>query len=192
MTARRLSKIKSVVSHRQQGIIVLEDIHDPHNAMAVVRTAEAFGFQQVYFIFEQEKSFNPKKIGKSSSSSGNKWLDYKIFKSTISCYHELHLQGYQIYATTLNDQSASLFKTKFIQPKTAIVFGSEHRGLSPSAIQLADHQVYIPMRGFVQSLNLSVAAAIFLYELTRQRQLSKKFLLTITEQKSLLARFKLK
>ena len=189
MTIARLNKIRSVVSRRQQGIIVVEDIHDPHNAQALVRTAEAFGFQQVYFIFDQEKPFNPKKIGQSSSASANKWLDFKIFKSTSVCYSQLHRQGYQIYATVLDDQSLSLFKTKFTCPKIALVFGNEHRGLSARAVRLADQRIYIPMLGFVQSLNLSVTAAIFIAEVTRQRRNHKKYLLDHRQQTQLFCRF---
>ena len=73
-TARR-GKISKVIERRQEGVIVLEDIHDPHNAAAVWRSCDGFGFQKVYLIFEKEKVFNPKKIGKASSSSANKWLD---------------------------------------------------------------------------------------------------------------------
>jgi tRNA (guanosine-2'-O-)-methyltransferase len=189
MTDERLNKIKSVVSQRQQGIIVLEDVHDPHNAMAVVRTAEAFGFQQVYFIFGQEKPFNPKKIGQSSSSSANKWLDFQIFKSTSACYSQLHRRGYQIFATILDSQAQSLYQTRFTSAKIALVFGNEHRGLSNPAVNLADQKIYIPMCGFIQSLNLSVTAAIFMAEITRRRQNFKKYLLSQRQQVQLLTSF---
>lgn len=189
MTIARLNKIRSVISQRQQGIIVLEDVHDPHNALAVIRSTEAFGFQKVFFIFDQEAPFNPKILGKSTSASANKWLDFKIFKSTQSCYFQLHRQGYQIYATVLDDQSLSLFKTKFTCPKIALVFGNEHRGLSAKAVKLANHRIYIPMRGFVQSLNLSVTAAIFMAEITRQRHNRKKYLLDHRQQTQLFCRF---
>lgn len=189
MTIFRRNKIRSVVSRRQQGIIVVEDIHDPHNAQALVRTAEAFGFQQVYFIFGQESPFNPKKLGKSTSASANKWLAFKIFKSTRTCYSQLHRQGYKIYATVLDNQSLSLFKTKFTCPKIALVFGNEHLGLSTQAVKLADFKIHIPMRGFVQSLNLSVTAAIFMAEITRQRRNLKKYLLNLHQQNELLSSF---
>lgn len=192
MTIERLNKIRSVVSRRQQGIIVVEDVHDPHNAQALVRTAEAFGFQQVYFIFDQESPFNPKKLGKSTSASAHKWLDFKIFKSTSVCYSLLHRRAFQIYAAVLDDQSLSLFKTKFTHPKIALVFGNEHRGLSAPAIKLADHRIYIPMCGFVQSLNLSVTAAIFMAEITRQRRNLKKYLLNQHQQTQLLSSFSLR
>lgn len=169
-----------VAGRRQQGILVLEDVHDPHNAAACLRSAEAFGFQQVYFIFEQETTFNPKRVGSVVASSGNKWLDYKIFNSTKKCFEELHKQGYEIVTTVvpLNPQggsgkvegkSESFFKIKFTKPKIALVLGNEHRGVSETAVKLSDKRVYMPMRGFVESFNLSVFASLSLYEITRQR-----------------------
>ena len=80
-TNRRLQKIQAVAKSRQNGVIVLEDIHDPHNAAAVLRTADAFGIQKIYFIFNKQERFNPRKIGKATSSSANKWLDFEVFTS---------------------------------------------------------------------------------------------------------------
>ena len=92
-TTVRQEKIERVKNSRHQGIIVLEDIHDPHNAAAVWRSADCFGFGKIYLIFDQEKEFNPKKVGKASSSSANKWLDFEIFKSTKDCYKKLKNHG---------------------------------------------------------------------------------------------------
>jgi tRNA (guanosine-2'-O-)-methyltransferase len=168
-TSARQRKIAEVVSSRQEGIVVLEDIHDPHNAEAVFRSCEAFGFQQVYLIFEQEERFNPKKIGKATSSSANKWLDFSLYNSTEACLRGLKKEGYQIIATVLDEKAENLFSTQIKESKIALLLGNEHRGLSEKALSLADRRIIIPMRGMVQSLNLSVTAAIFLYEITRQR-----------------------
>lgn len=149
--------------------MVLEDIHDPHNAAAVWRSADGFGFQKVYLIFEQEKPFNPKKIGKASSGSANKWLDFKIFKSTKKCLDELKKDGYKVFATILDKEAKKLSKMNFRIKKVAIMLGNEHRGLSETAIKMADEKIYIPMKGMVQSFNLSVTAAIMMYEIDRQR-----------------------
>jgi tRNA (guanosine-2'-O-)-methyltransferase len=165
----REEKIKRVLGQRQEGIIVLEDIHDPHNAMAVCRTAEGLGFQKIYLIFEQEKGFNPKEIGKASSASANKWLSFKIFKSTKACFEELKKEKYEIWATVLDKEAKSLLESRLMRGKIAIVLGNEHRGLSETAINLADKKVYIPMMGMVQSFNLSVTAAIVMWEISRQR-----------------------
>lgn len=168
-TAQRLERIRNVAAARQQGIVIIEDVHDPHNAEAVLRSCDAFSIQTVYFIFEQEPRFNPMRVGRASSSSANKWLDYEIFDSTEACLQQLHEDGYETYATVLSETATSLYTTRFDNPKTALLLGNEHRGLSEKAIQLANHHVIIPMQGFVQSFNLSVTASIFMYELTRQR-----------------------
>jgi tRNA (guanosine-2'-O-)-methyltransferase len=170
MIEERQEKISKVIDQRQEGVIVLEDIHDPHNAAAVWRSCDAFGFQKVYLIFNKEKVFNPKKIGKASSSSANKWLDFEIFRSTEECMNKLKNEGYKIWATVLDKEAKRLSEVGFETKKVAIMLGNEHRGLSETAIKMADEKIYIPMRGMVQSLNLSVTAAIMMYEIDRQRK----------------------
>ena len=164
----RQEKIDRVMRNRHQGIIVLEDIHDPHNAAAVWRSADAFGFGKIYLIFDKEIVFNPKKVGKASSSSANKWLDFEIFKSTLDCYKKLKDDGYKIYATVLDSEAKKLQTSKLKHQKSAFVFGNEHRGLSQTAIDGADEKIYIPMMGMVQSLNLSVTAGIVMWEYSKQ------------------------
>jgi tRNA (guanosine-2'-O-)-methyltransferase len=164
----RQQKIDRVKRDKHQGIIVLEDIHDPHNAAAVWRSADCFGFGKIYIIFDQEKVFNPKKVGKASSSSANKWLDFEIFKSTEECYKKLKDDGYKIYATILDKEAKDLKDIKFDSGKNAIVLGNEHRGISEAAAAGADEKIYIPMLGMVQSLNLSVTAGILMWEYRRQ------------------------
>jgi len=111
-TARQ-SKIIKMINNRQEGVIVLENIADEHNAAAVWRSADAFGFQKIYLVFSVEKSFNPKKVGKKSSASANKWLSFKTFKSINECYKELKNEGYKIYATVLDEDSKNLQSTIF-------------------------------------------------------------------------------
>ena len=171
----------------------MEDIHDPHNAAAVLRTADAFGIQKIYFIFNKQERFNPRKIGKATSSSANKWLDFEVFTSAKECFKKLKRNGYIIMGTVLDEKAKSIFKTKLTPPKIALCFGNEHSGLSQEAIELSDAHVYIPMQGFVQSLNLSVTAAICMYEMFRQRQSSKPdFLLTKLEQNKLVKQWQKK
>jgi tRNA (guanosine-2'-O-)-methyltransferase len=191
LTEKRQQKIESVVSQRQRAIVVLEDIHDPHNAQAVIRTCDCFGVQTVYFIFENEKAFEPREIGKLTSSSANKWLDYKIFHSTEACYQELKKQGYVIFGTVISDTAESIFNTDFTLDKVAIAFGSEQRGLSQAAITNSDRLLTIPMIGMIQSLNLSVTAAITLFEVSRQRRLAgmENFSLSQAEQQALVESF---
>jgi tRNA (guanosine-2'-O-)-methyltransferase len=175
-----------VMQKRQKGlIIVLEDIYDPHNAAAILRSAEAFGAGTIYFIFNTEKEFNPRQIGKRSSSSANKWLEFKIFKTIEECTKELKKQKYTIIATALIPDAKSIFRASFTSPRIALMFGNESRGLSPKALSIADEVVSIPMRGMVESLNLSVSAGIFLFEITRRRLATmKKHVLTTREAKA--------
>lgn len=181
----REEKIKKVIKNRQEGVVVLENIADPHNAGAVWRTAEGLGFQKIYLVYSQEKMINPKRVGKASSSSANKWLSFKIFKSIKDCYKELKKEGFKIFATTLDKDSKNLQSSDFNLQKIAIVLGNEHRGLSAEAIAGADEKIYIPMKGMVQSFNISVAAAIVMYEVIRQRD-QKNYSLGIEEKKQLL------
>lgn len=170
MEQKRLNRITQVVKNRQDGIIVvLEDIHDPHNSAAILRTCDAMGIQNVWYIFEKEKRYNPKKVGKATSSSANKWLDFQIFDSTDACIDTLKKEGYVIAVTALSDKSVSLMEKKFDEQKIAIIVGNEHSGVSETAIKSADIMIRIPMFGFVQSLNVSVAAAMVLWEITKQR-----------------------
>lgn len=169
-TEHRLAKIQTVISQRQEGIVILEDIHDPHNAEAVIRSCESFGIQTVCFIFNTQKPFNPAKVGKASSANANKWLDYRIYSHINDCFTELKQNGYTLYGTVLADDAQSLYDTSFPHPKTALVFGNEAKGMSEDAINGVDHKIIIPMQGMVQSLNLSVTAGIFLFELNRQRR----------------------
>jgi tRNA (guanosine-2'-O-)-methyltransferase len=191
-TPARLKKLTRAVENRQKDfVLILEDIHDPHNAEAIFRSCDAFGIQDVYLIFEKQKKYNPRKVGKSSSSSANKWLDFHIFSSTKKCLTQLKKDGYIIYATVLHEDAVDINKTDFVKnKKVAVLIGNEHSGVSESAIELSDKKIIIPMLGMVQSFNVSVTAAMFLYEINRQRQESKKdFLLNKKSQTKLLKDF---
>lgn len=192
VTLSRLARFKEVAQKRQKGLIlVLEDIADPHNAAACLRSADGLGVQEVWFVFARQKSFNPRKIGGVTSSSANKWLDYKIFKSAKDCLRELKKKKYIVAATTLHGNAQELQKAKFKDiPRLALVMGNEHSGISEEMERGADMLLKFSMRGFVESLNLSVATALFLYEIVRQRGAStKKSSLSIFEQKKLIKSF---
>ena len=190
ITKGRKQKIEQVVSNRQSGlIVVLEDIHDPHNAAAILRSCDAFGVQDVFFVFKTVKPYNPRKVGKVTSSSANKWLDYEIFDSTEKCFLSLKKRKYKIFGTILDKQAKSLLETKFTVPRVALVIGNEHAGLSEEAIKMVDYKIYIPMQGMVQSLNVSVTAGVCLFEIFRQRKGKRKFLLNKVEQEKLITDF---
>ncbi len=193
LTARRLARLTQVAQNRQSGLIlVLEDIHDPHNAAAMLRTADGLGIQEVYFIFDQEKRYNPRRIGKVSSSSANKWMTIRIFTSSKECFAELKKQKYQICATILDKNAQDVTTVDLSGKKIALVVGNEHRGISEIAKKMASQLLYLPMQGFVESFNVSVGAALFLYEILRQRKAkdSQGYLLSKKEAAALLADFK--
>lgn len=171
-TEKRIEKIKWVLSKRQPSLrVVLENIHDPHNVSAIFRTCDAAGVPKVSLVYNVEKF---PKIGKKSSASAYKWIEREKYKSIEDCYSQLREEKFVIYASSLNSDSKSLYNLDFTK-KTAIVFGNEHRGLSNEAEKLADERFFIPMYGMVQSLNVSVSAAICIYEALRQRLIRKKY-----------------
>lgn len=169
-TDRRLNKLKRVAGGRQPGLtVVIEDVFDPHNLGAISRSCDAFGIQEINVIFETHPAFDPKEVGKNSSTATNKWLRYRIHHDTEATLRRLKGEGWQIIATVLDPPAASLFEADLCQPQTALLFGNEKTGLSPQAVALADQRVTIPMRGIAQSMNVSVSAALLMYEVTRQR-----------------------
>ena len=165
-TDKRTAKINRVISSRQPSLkLVLENIHDPHNVSAIFRTCDAAGIPKVSLVYNSEPF---PKIGKKSSASSFKWVEKEKYKSIESCYEQLHLEGFKIYASAISAKAKNIFDLEFTG-KIAIAFGNEHRGLSGEAVDLADEIFFIPMYGMVQSLNVSVSAAITIYEALRQR-----------------------
>jgi tRNA (guanosine-2'-O-)-methyltransferase len=165
-SSRRLERIAAVLDRRQPGLtVVMENIHDAHNVSAVFRTCDAVGVLQVELLYSTE-SFP--RIGKKSSSSANKWLEKRKHSSVKECYKTLHREGFTICATRLGAPAGSLYELD-LTGNVAFVFGNEHRGVSDEAAELADANFRIPMMGMIESLNVSVAAAVCLYEALRQR-----------------------
>ena len=163
---QRKKKILGVLTRRQPDLtIVVENIHDPHNVSAMLRSADAVGIHEVQLVYTKEKF---PKVGKKSSSSANKWVGRRRFDSIQACFAQLRSEGFTIYATRLEEGAKSLY-TLDLTRKTAFVFGNEHEGVSDEAARLADARVMIPMMGMIQSLNVSVACAVTLYEALRQR-----------------------
>lgn len=165
-TEKRLEKITRVVNSRQQSLtVVMENIHDPHNVSAIFRTCDAVGIPIVNLVYNFEAF---PRIGKKSSASAFKWVDKEKYKSIEECYSELRKDGFKIFASSLSDKSKNLYDLDLTQ-KVAIVVGNEHRGVSETSAELADEVFLIPQFGMVQSLNVSVATAVILYEAMRQR-----------------------
>ncbi|MFA6540477.1 MAG: RNA methyltransferase [Bacteroidota bacterium] len=169
---RRTSKIESVLAHRQPDLtFVIENIHDPHNVSAMLRSADAVGIHEVQLVYTKEKF---PRIGSKSSSSANKWVGKRKFLSIPECYAQLRSEGFQIFATRLDETAKQVYSFDMTRP-TAIVFGNEHAGVSDEAAALADATMFIPMMGMIQSLNVSVACAVTIYEALRQRLEAKQY-----------------
>ena len=164
---RRLKRLEHVLRRRQPDLtVVMENIHDPHNVSAVYRTCDAAGVTCVQLIYN---SATFPRIGKKSSASANKWVERREFHDVHSCYDKLHAEGFVVYATHCGDNAVSLYEAELTQ-KAAIVIGNEHAGVSEEAARRADVLLHIPMFGMIQSLNVSVATAVILFEAVRQRQ----------------------
>ncbi len=165
-TEKRLQKIVKAASARQFSLhLVLENIHDPHNVSAIYRSCDATGVHKVSLIYNVEKF---PKIGRVSSASANKWVESEKYKEVTPCFDALHKDGFKIFASILREDAKNLYELD-LTGKVALVFGNEHRGISDDVINSADELFYIPMKGMIQSLNVSVAAAVTLYEAFRQR-----------------------
>ncbi len=165
-TERRVEKLSRAIHYTQPDLtIVLENIHDPHNVSAILRSCDAVGVRKVNLLYSAE-SFP--KIGKKSSASAYKWVERRNFKTVDDCYATLREDGFVVAASVVSKESVSLYETD-LRGKVALVFGNEHRGVTGEASSAADIRFQIPMHGMVQSLNVSVACAITLFEALRQR-----------------------
>ena len=168
-TERRAHRLESVILRRQPTLtVVLEDVYDPHNASAVLRSCDAVGVLDVHLVYLNQEI--PRKwFGRATSASAAKWLNVHHHDSIEACYTSLKSQGFRILATSLQEESRELYDEDLAAP-TALVFGNEKDGVSPLGIAAADGSIYIPMQGMVESLNISVSCAVTLYEAMRQRR----------------------
>ena len=170
MTPERSRKIKQVLSRRQNDLtVVLENVFDPHNISAVMRSCDAVGLQEIYVL--NTKIPPHKKWGERSSSSAAKWLTIHQFTDAEDCFAALRRQYDTVLATHLSQDAASLYDCNLSQ-RIALVFGNEHSGVSDEIRAMADGNFIIPQVGMIQSLNISVACAVTLYEAFRQKQLA--------------------
>ena len=169
---KRTNKIISVIKSRQKSLhVVLENIHDPHNVSAIFRTCDSVGIGKVSLVYNLDEF---PKIGKKSSASAYKWVEKEKHKNIKECLGSLKKKKIKIFVSSISDDSKSIYDLDLTQ-NVALVFGNEHRGVSSEAESLADEKFIIPMHGMVQSLNVSVAAAICLYEALRQRSLKRMY-----------------
>ncbi len=167
MTPERTERLESVLNKRQPGLtVVLENVFDPHNISAVMRTCDAVGIQDIFIL--NSKIPAHKKWGARSSSSAAKWLTIHQFTDAAACFAELRKRYKKIYTTHLSTDAVSLHELNLTEP-VALVFGNEHSGVSDEIIEMADGNFIIPQVGIIKSLNISVACAVTLYEAFRQK-----------------------
>lgn len=170
MTPERIQRLRSVLDKRQGNItVVLENVFDPHNISAVMRTADAVGLQDIYIL--NTKIPRHKKWGARSSSSAAKWLTIHQFDQAVECFSSLRKRYSTILTTHLSSDAVSLHSINFTG-SIALVFGNEHSGVSEEIRAMADGNFVIPQMGIIRSLNISVACAVTLYEALRQKQLA--------------------
>jgi tRNA (guanosine-2'-O-)-methyltransferase len=167
MTPERRERLTSVLNKRQNDItVVLENVFDPHNISAVMRSCDAVGIQDIYIL--TNKIPRHKKWGAKSSSSAAKWLTIHQFDNAEECFSSLRKRYSTILTTHLSGDAVSLYSVDLTQ-SIALVFGNEHSGVSEEIRNMADGNFIIPQAGIIRSLNISVACAVTVYEAFRQK-----------------------
>jgi tRNA (guanosine-2'-O-)-methyltransferase len=168
MTPERLERINKMLDHRQPDLTVcMEGVHKRHNLAAVVRTADAIGVSDVHAIWKSEEM----EVRGGSAAGSQNWIDVHNYSKTEDAIGVLKKQGMQVLVTNLSESAVDFREIDYTKP-TAIILGQEKFGASEIALEMADHDIVIPMVGMVQSLNVSVACSVVLYEAQRQRQLA--------------------
>lgn len=170
MTPERKDKLVSVLSKRQPDLtVVLENVFDPHNISAVMRTCDAVGIQEIFILNNRIPPH--KKWGAKSSSSAAKWLTIHQYTDAQECFAALRKRYSKIVTTHLSSDAVNLYEINMAEP-IALVFGNEHSGVSDDIRALADGNFIIPQVGIIRSLNISVACAVTLYEAFRQKSIA--------------------
>jgi tRNA (guanosine-2'-O-)-methyltransferase len=167
-TERRQARIRSVLARRQPDLtVVLENVHDPHNVSAILRSCDGVGVLQAHAVYSIEEP-PAGAFARQTSASAAKWVEVERHDSITDCYTRLRAEGFSILVTSIGPESRPLYESDLRRP-VALVLGNEMRGVSVEARDMADGAIQIPMAGMVQSLNVSVACAVCLYEAFRQR-----------------------
>jgi len=162
----RVERIDQVLAGRTRDlVVVLENLEDSHNLSAVLRSADGFGVQEVHVV----ETRGPLEISRKVTQGCHKWLELTRHEDPLSCLDRLHARGFQLWAAALDPHAIPLTSIDFSRP-TALVFGNEREGLTPALASRCDGSYIIPMRGFSQSFNVSVAAAISLFYATLPRE----------------------
>lgn len=179
MSSNRLNRIIQTLSHRQEDVsVLLDEVHKPHNLSAIIRTCDAVGIPNVHAFETPDQEL---RTFKNAAAGSEKWVNLDIHNNKKSLIENLKNSKRQILAAHLSNKAVSYRDIDFTKP-TTIIMGAEKWGVSEEIANLADHHVIVPMHGLVESLNVSVAAAIILFELERQRDLAGMYKLKTPEQ----------
>ncbi|MDE1185861.1 MAG: tRNA (guanosine(18)-2'-O)-methyltransferase TrmH [Pantoea sp.] len=166
MNAQRFARIREMLALRQHDLTVcMEQVHKPHNVSAVIRTADAVGIHEVHAVWPSVRM----RTMVSASAGSNSWVKVKTHRNIAEAVSHLKEQKMQVLATNLSAKAVDFREIDYTLP-TCILMGQEKTGITTEALALADQDIIIPMVGMVQSLNVSVASALILYEAQRQRQ----------------------
>jgi tRNA (guanosine-2'-O-)-methyltransferase len=168
MTPQRFDRLTSVLEHRQPDLtVILENVFDPHNVSAVLRTCDSVGIQDVYILNDRIPPH--KKWGYKSSSTAAEWLTVHQFTDAESCFKEIRKKYSNIYTSYLGETSRTIYQMDLTE-SIALIFGNETYGVSDEIRKYADGDFIIPQVGIIKSLNISVACAVTLYEAFRQKK----------------------
>lgn len=178
LTPARRARIAEVVKHRCFDVaVVMEGIYDRGNISAVMRTGEGLGFANFHVIETQEKFKEANRV----TQGADKWVEVRKWKTSREAIAELKRQGKQLVVTALTDKAVPISRVDFSKP-TALVLGNEKDGVSQEMLDAADHVVILPMDGFVQSFNISVAGALSLYHIRADRTARRGRNADVTEE----------
>ncbi len=156
-----------VLKKRQKDLLVfMDDVKNEHNFSAIVRTCDAVGVLYLYYYYSLNREIP---VNEGITMGAHKWVLLSKVEDKVDFLHKKKKDGYQIVSTYLSEKSVHFREVDYTKP-TVIVVGNELSGVSEEIVELSDYQVIIPMYGMVQSLNVSVATGVLLYEAQRQRE----------------------
>lgn len=195
MNPRRLEKFKRVVAQRQPDLtVILENVWDSHNVGAVLRSCDSVGIKEIFVLNTEEKLVDRQKliVGKRTSMGTSKWVDVHFYTDIEACFQHVRQRSPIVLGTHLGEQAKELHQLDLTQP-VALLFGNEMLGISEKVLEKCDGNFIIPQVGMAESLNVSVAVALTVYEAFRQRNAKgfydKHLQMSESEQTELLNEF---
>lgn len=173
MSPERAARISQALDRRQPDLaILMEEIEDPHNIAAVMRSCDAVGIQDIFILAKDLSRYQY--FGRQSSASAFRWVTVHLFDNIGDCLSAIRKRGLKLMATHLKAEAVSLYEMDLTEP-LILAFGNERKGISNELLQYCDGNFVIPQMGMIHSLNISVACAVSLYEVLRQRDAAGRY-----------------